>query len=231
MQLVKNIIYGILSLQEKILRYRLNKTIGVKNNSKRKRHYYDGNMLDLSTLADAEKQQMEEEITLILNKYQYDPKRILEYVRTTGTRVYYLENAAKILNPIGENEGFIYPAKGTKALYLSLSTSKEFALKTNEMFVLPKGEINKYYFIYHFYNWYAFKHNIAGMDSESQELLKKYLFTDTETKELQLAEIYKLKDAIRQDKASIEFVVKLCRNYDGAKQALDKMHSDGSANL
>ena len=69
------------------------------------------------------------------------------------------------------------------------------------------------------------------MDSESQKLLKKYLFENSDTKELQLADIYKLKDAIKQDKASIEFVVKLCRNYDGAKQALDKMKNDGSAKL
>ena len=64
-----------------------------------------------------------------------------------------------------------------------------------------------------------------------QELLKKYLFTTSDTKELQLSEIYKLKDAIRQDKASIEFVIKLCRNYEGAKQALNKMHNEGSAKL
>ena len=59
----------------------------------------------------------------------------------------------------------------------------------------------------------------------------KYLNGENDTKELQLADIYKLKDAIKQDKASIEFVIKLCRNYDGAKQALDKMKNDGSANL
>ena len=69
------------------------------------------------------------------------------------------------------------------------------------------------------------------MDANSQKLLKKYLYSDVETKELQLSEIYQLKDAIKQDKASIEFVVKLCRNYDGAKQALDKMKNNGSANL
>jgi hypothetical protein len=61
--------------------------------------------------------------------------------------------------------------------------------------------------------------------------LKKYLFETSDTSELQLSEIYQLKDAIRQDKAAIEFVVKLCRNYDGAKQALKKMKDDGSANL
>ena len=48
---------------------------------------------------------------------------------------------------------------------------------------------------------------------------------------MQLADIYKLKDAIKQDKASIEFVIKLCRNYDGTKQALNKMKNKGSANL
>ena len=69
------------------------------------------------------------------------------------------------------------------------------------------------------------------MDAESQELLKKYLFSSADTRELQLSEIFKLKDAIRQDKASIEFVVNLCRSYEGAKQALSKMKNEGSAKL
>ncbi len=229
--MLKKIIYGILSVQEKILKYQLSKTLGVKNKSKRKRHYLAGCTLDLNALADCEKQKLEEEIVLLLKKYNYEPLELLKYIEKQGTKVFFIDKASKLLNPIGENEGFIYPAKGSLAMYLSLATSKKPALKTDEMFVLSKGEINKYYFIYHFYNWFAFKHGIAGMDSESQKLLKKYLFENSDTKELQLADIYKLKDAIKQDKASIEFVVKLCRNYDGAKQALDKMKNDGSAKL
>ncbi len=229
--MLKKIIYGILSIQEKILKYQLSKTLGVKNKSKRKRHYLAGCTLDLNALADCEKQKLEEEIVLLLKKYNYEPLELLKYVEKQGTKVFFIDKASKLLNPIGENEGFIYPAKGSLAMYLSLATSKKPALKTDEMFVLSKGEINKYYFIYHFYNWFAFKHGIAGMDSESQKLLKKYLFENSDTKELQLADIYKLKDAIKQDKASIEFVVKLCRNYDGAKQALEKMKNDGSAKL
>lgn len=229
--MLKNLIYFLLSLQEKILKYRLSKTLGVKNTSKRKRHYSNGCTLDLNSMAELEKQQLEEEINLILKQYNYEPKKILEYIEAQGTKVYFVEKASKLLNPIGENEGFIGPATGSLALYLSLATEKKPSFKTNEMFILSKGEINKYYFIYHFYNWFAFKHNIAGLDAESQKLLKKYLFGEGDTKELQLAEIYKLKDAIKQDKASIEFVVKLCRNYDGAKQALDKMKNDGSAKL
>ena len=229
--MLKKIIYGILSIQEKILKYQLSKTLGVKNKSKRKRHYLAGCTLDLNALADCEKQKLEEEIVLLLKKYNYEPLELLKYIEKQGTKVFFIDKASKLLNPIGENEGFIYPAKGSLAMYLSLATSKKPALKTDEMFVLSKGEINRYYFIYHFYNWFAFKHGIAGMDSESQKLLKKYLFENSDTKELQLADIYKLKDAIKQDKASIEFVVKLCRNYDGAKQALDKMKNDGSAKL
>ena len=231
MKLFKNILYSILSVQDKFLRMRLNKTIGVKSKSKRKQHFSNGCTLDLNTMAEIEKQQLEDEITNILKTYNYEPHKLLEYIEKQGTEVKFVKDAKKLLNRIGENEGFIYPCKGSKALYLSLGTNKSFSLKTKEMFILSDGEINKYYFIYHFYNWYAYKNNIAGMDTESQELLKKYLFTQADTKELQLAEIFKLKDAIREDKASIEFVIKLCRNYDGAKQALEKMQNEGSAKL
>lgn len=230
MQFAKNIIYNILSLQEKFLKFSLSRTIGVKNKSKRKRHFSTGCMLDLNMLADMEKQQLEDEMNNILKTCEFEPAKILEYIRTQGTMVYKLKNADKILNSIGENAGFIYPAKGLKALYLSACLNNGIKFKTNEMFILPAGEINKYYFIYNFYNWYAFKKNIAGMDSDSQDLLKKYLYSGN-INELQLEDIYKLKDAIKQDKASIEFVIKLCRNYEGVKQALDKMKTEGSAKL
>ena len=230
MQLVKNIMFGILSLQEKFLKHRLAKTISAKNSSKRKRHFSNGCVLDLNSLAESEKLKLEEEINLILKKYEYNPEKLLEYIKKS-TKVFYLENASEILNPIGENEGFIYPVTGAKALYLSLTTERKLSFKTKEMFVLSPGKINKYMFIYHFYNWFAYKHKIAGLDSDSQELLKKYLFSNSDTKNLQLNEIYKLKDAIRQDKASIEFVIKLCRNFEGAKQALNKMKENGSAKL
>ncbi len=231
MQLFKNLIYRLLSLEEIFLRRKLAGTIGIKNTSKRKTRYYNGFTVTLSSLADSEKLKLEEELNFILKKYNFEPDEILKYVKSHGTKVVYLDNAGQILNAIGENEGFIYPESGTKALYISLTTEKAIKFKTEEMFILSKGSINKYYFIYHFYNWYAFKHKIAGLDRESQKLLKKYLFEIPDTKTLQLSDIYKLKDAIQQDKAAIEFVIKLCRNYEGIKQALDKIQNEGSAKL
>ena len=229
MNLIKKFIYNILSIQEKFLTYRLKNTVGVKNLSKRKKNFSNGCFLSLETVADNEKQKMEDEITIILKSANYNPLQVLEYIKKQGTEIVYIDSS-KMLNSIGENEGFIYPQKGCKALYLSLLVNKKFNLKTNKMFILSKGEINKYYFIYHFYNWFMFKHNIAGIDAKSQDLLNKYLYSDSDEdlKSIQLADIYKLKDAIKQDKAAIEFVFKLCQNYDGAKKALEKLKDSGA---
>ena len=231
MQLLKDIIYTILSYQEKFLKFRLEKTINAKQTSKRKKHFGVGCTIDLNTLADEEKQQLEDELTLILKNCDFEPEKILNYVKSQGTKVYRLKNSAKILNSIGENEGFIYPMIGAKALYISLMTENKIKFKTDEMFIVPNENINKYYFIYHLYKWFAFRHGISGLDNEAQRLLKDFLFSDGNSKELQLEDIYKLKDAIKQDKSAIEFVIKLCRNTDGAKQALEKMKSNGSAKL
>lgn len=229
MSLFKDIILFFLSIQEKRLTKSLNRTLGVKRNSKRKDFFSNGCFVQLDSLAESEKERMEEELSLILKSSNYNPVEVLEYIKKHDTKVFYIDNP-KQLTSIGENEGFIYPQKGSKALYLSLLTEKIFRFKTPEMFILSRGEINKYYFIYHFYNWYAFKHNISGLDSDSQELLKKFLFSSSEEdfSKLQLADIYKLKDAIKQDKASIEFVFKLCRQYEGAKQALEKLKNNGA---
>lgn len=231
MSLFKKIVLFILSAQEKMLTRNLSRTLGAKNTSKRKKFFQQGCLLSLDSIADSDKQKMEEELALILKSSNYEPVEILEYIKKHDTEVFYINNA-KYLHSVGENEGFIYPQKGAKAIYLSLLAEKKVSLKTKEMFILTKGEINKYYFIYHFYNWYAFKHGIAGLDTNSQDLLKKYLFNSTEEdfSKLQLADIYKLKDAIKQDKAAIEFVFKLCQQYEGAKKALEKMQDSG-ANL
>ena len=138
MKLLKNIIYNILSIQEKILKYQLSKTLGVKNHSNRKRHYINGCSIDLSTLADKEKMLLEKEITDILKDCDYSPEKILEYIKKEGCKIYYIKNASKILNPIGENEGFIYPASGAKALYLSLLLTSKFSLKLRKCLYYQK---------------------------------------------------------------------------------------------
>ena len=229
MSFLKKFIYKVLSIQEKFLTMRLQKTIGIKNVSKHKKITQAGCLLTLDSIAESEKNKMEEELELILKSSHYDPLEVLEYIKKHDTKVFFI-NSAKFLHLIKENEGFIYPQKGLKALYLSFLTEQKISFNTSGMFLLSSKNINKYYFIYHFYNWYAFNHGIIGIDSESQNLLNKYLDNDSqaEIENLQLADIYKLKDAIKQDKAAIEFVFKLCQKSEASKKALDKLKNEGA---
>lgn len=231
MNIIKDFVYLILTIQEKLLLKKLHKTIGVKNGSKIKHFWGNSCLINLNSIAEADKQKMEEELILLLKKFDFNPNEILKYVSNQGTQVFVTDNAKKLYT-IQENEGFFYPQKGIKALCLNLITSGKFSFKTPEMFILSKGEINKYFFIYNFYNWYAFKHGIYGVTPDTQAMLNKYLLNpkDENVKKLQLEDIYKLKNAISQDKASIEFVFKLCQQYETSKQALNKLKND-SINL
>ena len=228
MNIIKDFVYLILTIQEKLLLKKLHKTIGVKNGSKIKRFWGNSCLISLNSIAEADKQKMEEELILLLKKFDFNPNEILKYVSNQGTQVFVTDNAKKLYT-IQENEGFFYPQKGIKALCLNLITSGKFSFKTPEMFILSKGEINKYFFIYNFYNWYAFKHGFYGVTPDAQATLNKYLLNpkDENMKKLQLEDIYKLKNAISQDKASIEFVFKLCQQYETSKQALNKLKNDG----
>ena len=59
MNLFKNIALFVLSIQERMLTKKLNKTLGVRNNSKRKKFFQDGCLLSLDTIADSEKEKIE----------------------------------------------------------------------------------------------------------------------------------------------------------------------------
>ena len=94
--LFKTFLYKILELQEKFLRFKLSKTIGVKSSSKRKQQYSNDCTLDLNTLAEAEKQELEDKLTNILKTYKYNPLRILDYVKAQGTQVVFLKEHLKL---------------------------------------------------------------------------------------------------------------------------------------
>ena len=92
MKLLNTLLYKILELQEKFLRFRLSKTLGVKNNSKRKKHFVSGCTLDLNSIADIEKQHLEDELSNILKVYEY----ILEFLHT-HKNIKYRKDYLKIL--------------------------------------------------------------------------------------------------------------------------------------
>jgi hypothetical protein len=106
MSILRKIIYSILSFQEKILTKKLQKTLEIKNSSKRKQIYNKGCFLSLDSIADSEKNKMEEELSLILKTSNYNPLEVLEYIKSHGTEVFFIEKS-NYLSSIGENEGLI----------------------------------------------------------------------------------------------------------------------------
>ena len=92
MSLFKNIVLFVLSVQERMLTRSLNKTLGVKSTSKRKKYFQAGCLLSLDSLADSDKQRMEEELALILKSSNYEPTEVLKYIESHGTKVFYIDN-------------------------------------------------------------------------------------------------------------------------------------------
>ncbi len=191
----------------------------------------------LSAETDKLLETMDIEVKNIVKTCLTDPQKLLDYITEHGTPVYKIPCADKILANIKEEEGFIVPHKGWKAFYLSffvnlLSQKKlVFSFQTSEMFVLRDREINVYYMLHQFHKWYGFKNNLPGYDEKTQELFKENFENMSDTKELSVDEILALKDAIARDAQAADFVIKLAKENDGAKKALDKMKKDGSAEI
>ena len=167
----------------------------------------------------------EEKIQSIVEKCLKNPEKFFEYIKGANTPVYKIKNANKILALIKEQEGFILPQKGIKALYLNFILNKKISFKTTEMFVLRSYDVNSYAIAYQFYNWYGYKMKLDGFEEETQKKFKN-VFEICETNkidELNFEEILELKSAIRRDIEAIEFVKKLAIKNSMSKKNLERI--------
>ena len=175
----------------------------------------------------------QEKIEKIIEKYINTPEKFFDYIRGAKTPIYKIKNADKILAKIAEQEGFILPKKGFEALYLNLVLNKKLALTTPEMFVLRNGEMNKYAFIYQFYNWYCYKMKLSGYEADTQEKFK-HVFEICETSKidsLNYEEILNLKSAIKRDIEAINFVKKMVQKFSLSQKALNKIKQGESIRI
>ena len=167
----------------------------------------------------------EEKIEKIIEKFINTPEKLFEYIKGAGTNVYKIKNADKILSFIKEQEGFILPQSGLKALYLNLILNKKISFKTSEMFVLRSFRVNSCAVTYQFYNWYCYKMKLEGYETKTQKKFK-HVFEICETNkidEMSFEEILELKSAIKRDIEAINFVKKFVIKTSMAKENLAKI--------
>ena len=204
---------------------KLNKKILSGNVCGQKHHVVAGATLAISNEAVVKDKANQEKIEKIIEQYIDEPEKLFNYIKGAKTEVHLSKFAPKILAKINEQEGFILPQKGLKALYLNLLLNKKFSFSTNEMFVLRSLDVNLTVFIYQFYKWYCYKMNLSGYESEVQEQFKK-VFEICETNQidkLTYEEVLNLKSAIKRDIEAIDFVKKIVQKFSMAKKNLEKI--------
>jgi hypothetical protein len=233
MDLFKRIKYFFLSLKEKDLQEKLQKTTKRSFTNKTSKHVM-GTAADLTLNSKTLKtiEEVKENVSAIVKQTNCDPDRLLEYVKSAKTSVYKINNADKILNFIKEEEGLICEKRGFEAFVLAFVTGQGIKFKTEPMFVLRAGIIDKYYMLHHFYRWYSLKSDLPGFDYETQKRFKAYLFENNDdVKSLSLESIIELQEAVARDQEATEFVLDYTNAIEGSKNVIDKIKNDGSANV
>lgn len=234
---IQRFIYYILSLQEKFLMKKLKRNFKpIYSNSTTKRTFGQPVSLVLTSKTEKNKIKLENDVKVILRKYRNNPEKLLEFVQRSGTKVYKIPFADKILALIGFEEGFVTDTKGFKGLYLNLVATffagekLKLSLVSEPMFVLRELPLDSYYTIQQFHKWYAMKLNLPGFDSESQNNFQKFLnSSDDDIKLLSVEEILGLKEAIARDVEAINFIINLAKANEGAKSALQKVTAGGAS--
>lgn len=240
LKIVVKLVRLIIKAQDKFLpSYTKIPTNMVFSNSTTKTSMNSACTLKLASKTEENKAKVNQNAKAIIKKNIKTPEKLLDIIESKGTKVYKLPAADKILAYIGEEEGFITPLEGFKALYLNfvigLITEKKLCIsfKTKEMFVLRNLPLDIYIMSHQFHKWYGFKMNLPGYDYKTQEKFKKIFrnSSDKNIEECSIAEVISIKEAVARNVESIDFVINLAKEYEGSKQSLAKIMTSKGASV
>lgn len=231
-KILKNAVYIILALQEKLNKKKNKKAIKSKNSSSSKTILNNGCSLNFTVKTEENKAQIENNLSVILKSFENMPEKMMLYIERNGTPVIRHPKAGEILDIIREEQGYIRELKGLKAFILNLMLNKKVGFKTKPMFLLNEGEIDKYAMIHQFYKWYSMKFGMPGFDESTQENFRKYIDENSylNLENLEVDDIIALKEAIARDVDAINFVADIAKQSEGSKKAMKKI-TDGGASV
>lgn len=234
MNILKKIIYLLLSFREKQLSKNLDKHLKSSSSNKTSKTIISSNdTISLTAETQKNKEIVLNSVKEIVSGVKNNPYMLIEYIKTHGTKVVKLQNADKILAVIGEDEGLVSELEGMEAFYINIFTDSGFSFKSKPMFILREGEIEPYYMLHQFYKWFSLYKGLPGFDAHSQKLFKKYLNSPDAAglENLTLDEMTGLKEAIGRDNEAIDFTIEYASSIDGSKNVLNKIKREGSAGI
>ena len=228
--LIKNIKYFILSMQEKFLERKLKPHMQKSfENAGNKTIISGSETVTLNSETEKKILLARQNIADIVKSCANNPQKLIDYISAKGTKIYRIKNVVKVLDKIGEEEGLISELQGRKALYLNLIVLKKFAVTTEPMIVMGQGEIEPYYMIREFYKWYSMQMGLPGFNRSAQENFKRYMKNpnDPNFKSMNYREMLELKEAIARDKEANEFVINLIKEKEGSENIFKKLNNGG----
>ena len=231
-EFLKKVIYFILSIQERSLSMRLDKSLRGSYTNKTSKTIISGSEhMTLTSQTEKNIDLVRKNVEDILKNCESQPAKLLNYIEAAGTKVLKLNHADKILQVIGEEEGLICELRGLKALYLNLSINMGFSLKSKPIFIMREGAIDPLFMIHHFYKWYALKMDLPGFDYKSQQNFKKYLknINHKDITTLSVDDILQLQEAINRDQEATRFCLELVQKTEGAQNVKKKMQDGGAS--
>ncbi len=201
------------------------------NSNRSKKLFFTGHEeLTISANSNKKEQKVSEAAYNILQKYKNQPKMILKFMETKGTKIILAPCLLPLLKLLGYEEGFIPKHQGIKALILNIAiivTQQEkmkLACEVPDLFLVCRKDLSLYFMAYQFHHWLSYKHKLPGYDYKTL-----YLFRSTFSNKnanmsvLSINQILSLKDAIDRDKQALDFVRKFVREQVGAKQRLNSI--------
>lgn len=234
MGIFKDIKYYFLSKKEKQLQKKLEKTTKRSFNNKTTKQIF-GHGAEITLNSETLKiiEEVKNSVSTIVKKTNCEPEALLEYIRMAKTPVYKINNADKLLNLIKEEEGLICEKEGFEGLYMALITGQGIKFKTEPMFVMRDGNIDKFYMLHNFYRWYSLKSGLPGFEYRIQKIFKQVVLgnADDIIKTLSMEDIISVKEAIERDNEATSFVLDYTKQVEGSKNVINKIKNDGGASI
>ncbi len=176
----------------------------------------------------------------IFAKYIDNPEEMFKFIESKGTKVIRAAHIQNALILLGENEGFLMPFSGLKALLVCIlinmfSENKiKVALKTPELFVIQDGQPNVYFLAHQFHHWLAYINGLPGYEEKTVASFKNIWepdFCSSEINKMSVSDILCLKEAIARDLEAIKFVKEVSREIIGSKESARRLKQGESLNL
>lgn len=182
------------------------------------------------------KEEINAEAKTILKEAVNNPEILVNFIKSKGTRVVKSKVMKQILFLLGEQEGFLPPMKGIKALIFALifKIGLNAGLETPALFALEDKPVNIYFLSHQFHLWLSYINELPGFDETTRKNFKNIWDSNansTEFSQLSIEEIVSLKDAVARDLEAIKFVKEMTREFVGQKQVLEKIKQGQKANL